>query len=254
MPGIPQVTSTVNSSGKVTLSWAAISGADHYGVWYQNTSGTWTAINTNVKTTSIDDSSVSIGSTRVYAVRAYKGSTYSDFKPVTVVALGIPQVTLSASSGKTVLSWTKINGADHYGVWYQSANGTWTLLNANVTTTAFTDTTVPVGSTRVYAVRAYKGSTYSNFKPVTMPGLPQVTSTVGTAGRVVLSWAAIKLADKYGVWYQNANGTWTALNTNVTTTTFTDTTAPVGSTRVYAVRAYSGVTYSDFKSVTVNIV
>jgi hypothetical protein len=68
---------------------------------------------------------------------------------------------------------------------------------------------------------------------------------------VALSWAAIKLADKYGVWYQNTNGTWTALNTNVTNPTFTDTTVPVGSTRIYAVRAYCGTTYSDFKPVTV---
>jgi hypothetical protein len=100
-----------------------------------------------------------------------------------------------------VLLWTAINGADLYGVWYQNASGTWTALNTNVTNTTFTDTTAPANSTRVYAVRAYKGTTYSDFKPVTMPAIPQVTYTVASNGKVVLSWVTIIYRSGFIFWF-----------------------------------------------------
>jgi hypothetical protein len=270
--GVPQVTA-VPSGNTVNLTWNAVSGATHYSIWRQDvTTGNWTTLNANFNGVTFTDSSVPSGQ-QLYAVRANKGTTVSGYKSV-IVDTFVPYVTAAQSNGNVTLSWTAVSGADKYGIWRQDVvTSSWTTLNTNFTDVTFIDSSAPSGQ-QLYAVRAYKGATASNYNGVIITvaqslGIPQVTATQSNGqvaatqsnsqvapaqsnGQVTLNWSVISEATHYGVWRQDvATGKWTTLNTNFIGVIFTDTSAPSGK-QLYAVRAYKGTTVSGYNGVIVD--
>ena len=65
------------------------------------------------------------------------------------------------TSGKPVLTWTKIEGAVKYEVYRSTDNETWTKLSTT-TGTKLTNTSVVAGTTYYYKVKAIASNTAAN--------------------------------------------------------------------------------------------
>jgi len=157
---------------------------------------------------------------------------------------------LTAAPGNTqaVLNWSASTGATSYNIYRSTTSngeGT-TAIQTGVATTTFTNTGLTNGTTYFYKVAAVNGSgtsaqssevsvTPSSGIPATPTGL---TASPGNA-QVALSWSASSGASSYNIYRSttsNGEGT-TAIQTGVTTTTFTNTGLTNGTTYFYKVAA-----------------
>ena len=158
--------SNVASSGKVKVTWEKVDGAVKYEV-YRATSrdGAYTLKKTTTGT-SFTNTSATAGKTYYYKVRAIAeksaaDSDYSEIKSRTC-DLARPNVSVTLSSGKPMVSWDKVDGAVKYEVYRAtSENGTYTLKKTT-TGTSYTNTAATAGKTYYYKVKAIAEKTSAN--------------------------------------------------------------------------------------------
>lgn len=147
------------TTGKVTLKWAAVSGATKYEVWRATGSkGTYTKIFTT-KYTNVTNTTSKAGYTYYYKVKAIcdtntdANSGFSSVK-YRVCDCASPVIKASLSNGHPRLTWDKVDGATSYTVYRATtSNGTYSKL---ITTqnTAVTNTSAKAGTTYYYKVVA----------------------------------------------------------------------------------------------------
>ena len=121
--------------------------------------------------------------------------------------LDAPTLTVSnnASTGKNVLSWTAVDGAEKYEIWAStSKNGTYSKLGT-VTGTSVTHSSAKAGKTYYYKVRAIAGDVKGEVSAAVGKtcdlARPVVTASINaSSGKIVLSWSAISGADKYEIY------------------------------------------------------
>lgn len=169
----PTVSSTVEASSGIKLSWQKVSGVTGYAV-YRKTSGSgWGMIGTTTSTSYTDTSGLKNGTTYYYTLRAYKGNVntakdnkynaayWSGYNTAGVSGKYYSTPVLSdakASATGTTVSWQKVSGASGYAVYRKVSGGSWATI-ATTTSTSYTDKTVLTnGKTYYYTVRAYVGS------------------------------------------------------------------------------------------------
>lgn len=242
----PSVTLSNTSSG-VKVSWGKVTGASGYYVYRKTTSGSWTKIKTTTST-SYTDTSAKNGTTYYYTVRAYYDSTLSSYVTTkSIKRLAQPGVTLSNTSSGVKISWGKVTGASGYYVYRRtSSTGSWTKLKTT-TGTSYTDTSAKAGTTYYYTVKAYSGSSNSSYitnKTIKRLTQPSVTLSKTSSG-IKVSWGKVTGASGYYVYRRTSSGSWTKLKTT-TGTSYTDTTAKVGTTYYYTVKAYSDSSASSY--------
>ena len=158
----PVAEASNSSTGKIVLTWTAVSGADKYEVWYSlEENGSYTKLITTTGTKLTHSSAVS-GKTYYYKVRAIDAdnaalnSEYSGIVEASVgVKLKTPVVSVSNSStGKIVLTWESVSGASKCEVWYcASQDGEYKKL-ITTTGTKLTHSSAVSGSSFYYKVRA----------------------------------------------------------------------------------------------------
>lgn len=148
-----------------------------------------------------------------------------------------------ASSGKIKLTWGKVNGAVKYEVYRARAiNGQYSLMKTT-TTNAYTDTTAEAGKVYFYQIKAVTdmgiASEFSS-KVSCRCNLPRAevsVSNVASSGKMMVSWKKIDGAVKYEVYQSDSkNGTFKLVKTT-TATSYINTTASVGKTCYYKVKA-----------------
>lgn len=229
------------------MSWGKVTGASGYYVYRKTTSGSWTKIKTTTST-SYTDTSAKNGTTYYYTVRAYYDSTLSSYVTTkSIKRLAQPGVTLSNTSSGVKISWGKVTDASGYYVYRRtSSTGSWTKLKTT-TGTSYTDTSAKAGTTYYYTVKAYSGSSNSSYitnKTIKRLTQPSVTLSKTSSG-IKVSWGKVTGASGYYVYRRTSSGSWTKLKTT-TGTSYTDTTAKVGTTYYYTVKAYSGSSASSY--------
>jgi fibronectin type 3 domain-containing protein len=151
-------------------------------------------------------------------------------------------LTASAGSATVTLTWTSVLGATGYVVSRSTTNdANYTAITGNLTTSSFTDTSATNGVTYYYVVTATNGedvspnSTQASATPLAAP--TGLTATPGN-GNVTLNWTASTGASGYTVERSTTNGIgYTAIATNVSATSYKDTTATNGTTYYYIVVA-----------------
>ena len=259
----PVMTSISNTTSGVQLKWNKVSGAEKYRVFRKTGSSGWKKL-ADLTGTSYTDKTISIGTTYVYTVRCVNssGSTVMsayDTAGKTIkadYALSRPVLaSISSSGGKVTLKWNKVSGAAKYRVFRKTGSGGWKRL-ADVTGTSYTDKAGSYGTTYTYTVRCVSSdskkftSSYDGTgKTVTVSyphAKPVLKSITASNGKVTIKWNKVAGAEKYRVFRKTEGGGWKGL-ANVTGTSYTDTTASVGTTYFYTIRCITanGKTYTS---------
>ena len=161
----PKLTSLVNDTNGLKLTWSAVSGAT-YRVYRRGAgSSSWLYLGTTSSTTYTDSKATS-GAYWRYTVRAVSSGYYSGFDTngLYTMRLANPYSIKTDNYYDGVkVSWAKINGATGYRVYRRSAGQTsWSYLGAT-TGNSFEDSKVSYGQYYRYTVRATRGSIYSGF-------------------------------------------------------------------------------------------
>lgn len=239
------------STGQATITWDKVPGADRYEV-YRATSenGTYAMLYSNTGTRFVT-SNMSAGGTYYFKIKAINddnaagNSPFSAVVAVTASDLGTPVVSSGIDSqGRIMLTWEYIQGADGYEVYRSnSSTGTFTRLSSQTGNTFYNGSVNP-GQVYYYKVRAISNSSSKYTESSTVAQIaklaqPVVKTTTNNDGKPVLSWSAVRGADRYEVYRAvSADGTYTNIS-SLTSTSYTDTAASVGSTYYYKVLAAS---------------
>ena len=165
----PNVKVSNDAKGDPVLSWTADGEASYYRI-YRATSknGTYKSYAKTTKNT-YTDKSTTVGKTYYYKVRAICSSNskltsaYSTYdKAYSKCATPAVTITVSSSTGKPTIQWKKITGAKKYTIYRAtSQNGTYKALKTT-TSTSYADTSVKVGTTYYYKVKAIASSSSYN--------------------------------------------------------------------------------------------
>jgi fibronectin type 3 domain-containing protein len=175
--------------------------------------------------------------------------------PNTVTTLTPPAaptgLTATPGNATVALSWTASSGATSYNVYRGTTAGgeSTTAIATGVTTASYTDSTAANGNKYYYKVAAVNGggaSALSNEASATpepaAPAAPTgLTATAGNA-TVLLTWTASAGAASYNVYRGTTAGgeSTTAIATDVTTASYTDSTVTNNTTYYYKVAAVNG--------------
>ena len=160
---------------RIQVSWFASQGATSYEVWRNtaNNSGSATRITLSVNGTSYEDTSVAVGQIYYYWVKAKNVGGTSEFSASDAGYAAIPSPVaptgVTASDGtytdRVQVSWLASPGATRYEVWRNTSNssGSATRIAALVSGTSYDDTSVTVGQTYHYWVKATNAGGTSDF-------------------------------------------------------------------------------------------
>ncbi len=218
----PVITGTnVAASGKIKLTWPAVTGAEKYQIWRSASgkAGTFGLIST-VKTNSFTATGTAAGKAFYYKVKAVHAGAgqNSDFSNVVFRTCDLPQPKVTGgnnvSTGKITLTWPAIDGAEKYQIWRSASGKTGTFgLISTVKTNSFTATGTAAGKAFYYKVKAIHSNTNASsaysaqvFRTCDLPR-PVVATSINSAGKPQLNWKAISGAEKYQVWYSTTGKT-----------------------------------------------
>ena len=248
----PQLAVTLRD-GKPYLTWNKISGADGYEIWCSVDGDEAVLLHTTTGTR-LRNGSAKAGEERSYQVRAIvkakplAGSIMSEAIRV-VCPVPVPQLRLTAlaSTGKTVVSWEKIDGATGYEVWVKERKNDDFRLLKTVRGTRLTHSSAHAGTTYYYQARAVAGDKVGEFSDVKYRtcDLGRPTVKVGQrSGDPYLTWNRVSGAAKYEVWCADGTGSYKKL---ITTggTRLTHGSAKRGHTYYYKVRSICSNRYAS---------
>lgn len=210
-PDTPGVTVTnIAASGEIHLRWNAVESAKSYKIYRaSDDEDDYSHIHTT-KNAEYIDSTAESGHTYRYYVKAVSALwvpsspseeiTCSRILPQPVIALSGEDAT-----GKTKISWNRVEGTDHYSLYRSYDKVHWDLLKTT-TGTGFTDTEAQVGENCYYRLQAVApnadaSSAYSDIQSrVCALPAPEVSvfNDEGT-GRLILQWKPVDGAAGYEV-------------------------------------------------------
>ena len=246
--GLPYPIVTAKGGNKsVTLTWTKVSGATKYGV-YRFTNSKYTKIDLEVTGTTYTVTGLEEDTEYTFFVQAYKDKWLAGGSESYVIAktnpgLAYPIVTAKGGLQSVTLEWSKVKGAEKYGV-YKYAGGKYTKIDLAVTGTSYTITGLDDDTEYTFFVQAYKDGkwitgadeSYASAKTDIGLSYPIVTAKCDMQS-VSLSWTKVSGATKYAV-YKFENNKYVKLNNEVTGTTYTVTGLEEDIEYTFFVQAY----------------
>lgn len=252
-PSIPTGLRAAGGTGKVVVSWNSSTGATEYKLYRRPTAtGTRTLIYSGPERSFIDNNRTN-GVVDYYNITAIGSGNANSGYSSTVSGVAIAKPVLNsatAGNNQVVLVWGAATGAAAYTVRRGTSSGSAsTVIVGGITTTSYTDATAQNDTTYYYTIigtntTGPSASDPSNERSATpRPPIPVAptgfTATPGDA-QVSLSWTATQYAATYTVSRSTTSGSGYAallMGTDITGTSFTDTTAQNGTTYYYVVKA-----------------
>ncbi len=252
-PAAPASLTATPGSGQVGLNWSVGLGASGYNVKRSTTSGSETTIGTALGTSYTDSTAVN-GSIYYYEVSSTNSAGESGNSVEATAAMPPAAPTgLNANPGtnQVSLSWmasSGLSGATNYNVKRSTTSGSGyvTIGTTTAPTVDYTDSTAISGTTYYYVVSGMNASgegdnsTETSATPTGAPQAPTGLTLTTNYTSLTLNWtAAFGAPTGYNVKRSTSTGAETTLpaGTNVTGTTFTDTTVAVGTEYFYTVSA-----------------
>lgn len=202
---------------------------------------------------------VSVGSAKI-TVKANGVTTTVQVKVVPTA----PKVNAVSSVNYNTLKiqWKKVSGTDGY-VLYRSTskNGKYTKVATikGAKTLSYKNTKLTTGKTYYYKIRAYqtvkKSKVYGRYSSV-KSGTPKPAKVTGVkatrvnANKIKLTWSKVSGAKSYTIYRSTSkNGTYKAVKTGCTSTSYTNSGLKNGTTYYYKIAAVRGKTVGNFSSV-----
>ena len=243
----PAVKSAVDkATGKPSLSWGKIDGAVEYRIYRQLGEAEFMLIQTQTEQSFIDTTAPLDTVCTYYVQAAASQEKYDSVISETVtetVALGVPALQGGVDAfGNPRFNWQPVEGAVKYEVYRSTkSNKGFALIAVVEDGNACCDESAVAGTTYYYKVIALgqvsKSEESAVLKLTGTCATPTVESTINTAGKPSLSWNKIDDAKKgYEIYRSVDGGKFKKLKT-VKTTSYVDTSAPIGSSCTYQVRA-----------------
>lgn len=165
-----------------------------------------------------------------------------------------PTVNATAGKAKITVTWNAVNNATGYAVYRSDDGGSFS--NTLNTTTTSCEVTYMVGNGHTYSfyVRAYNNWGYSPSSNTASATLsldsPSASAQAGKA-KITLTWSGIADADSYQISRSENDGAgFYQIATNVTGTSYVNTSVYNNKTYSYQVRAYNNAGYSPPSAVT----
>jgi fibronectin type 3 domain-containing protein len=234
--------------GKVTLNWSSVAGASSYRIYRGTSSGSYSLIASSITATTYADTSVSNGSTYFYAVSASNGTESSKSNEVTIKpisAFTISSLTATTTTTMTV-TWPNVLGAESYNILYGTTTGDYTTTLTNKTSPSVL-TNINPGTTyyvRVVATNSVgNGSSQNSSESSSLTPVDPPSEVVATAGvnTIDLSWSGVTGASSYKIYRGTTPGTYNLLASNIVATSYSDSSAIIGTAYYYAVQSFNGV-------------
>ena len=254
----PEVIAEVDEvTGKIVLSWEAVTGAVNYEITAAAGDGDAEVIATTANTSYTHDTAV-VGTTYKYTVKALAGSAEANSaaseadSAMAICAQPVVTIANVASSGKIQLKWTAVEGAASYEVYRASSeDGEYELIKT-ATGTSYTNTSAKAGEKFWYKVKAIcevpEASSVDSKVVSRMCDLaqPKITLTNDAAtGKVKVSWNKVEGAVKYQVYRSKTqNGTYALMKT-VTGTSMINANGVENTLYYYKVRAVASNTNAN---------
>lgn len=243
-----------NVSSGVTVKWEAVEGAEAYRVFRKSGNGGWKKVGLT-DATSFTDTTAASGTVYTYTVRCTNAAgdiytsdydrTGSDLRYLAMSNIS----SLSNGNGSVTIKWGKVTGANGYCVYRKTAGESFKKIaqvkgNGSV---SYTDKDANVsGTTYIYAVRPYNGTTKGAYieKSIAYLSNGTISALANTTAGVNIKWGAVTGAEGYYVYRKPNGGSYTQIAkiTNGKTVSYTDKNAKSGTTYTYAVRAYKAST------------
>ena len=211
----PKISKAESVYGGVKLTWNKVNGAAKYRVYYKGRKG-WTRM-VDTTSTSYIDKDVSSGRNYTYTVRCISadGKSFTsgyDSKGTTLKYIAAPEISkLENVNGGVKITWNKVSGATKYRVYYKGSKG-WTRM-VDTTSTSYIDKDVSSGRNYTYTVRCITSDAKkftSGYNPtgksVKYVATPKISKTEVTYDGVKLTWNKVAGAEKYRVYYKDAEG------------------------------------------------
>ncbi len=266
------IVSTTSKKNGINLSWETNSFADSYIIYRRTYNAStkkysgWTVLNKAYTGTSYTDTTVKLGTTYSYAVKAANKDATSSYKATTTLKYNVtPTVKVANVSNGVKVSWSTAANATGYTVYSSTYNAKtkkwsgWTnrgTTKANVTSWVDKKATKS-GAYYKYTVRAMNGKVASSYNKSGASTLflaqPTVKITNNASG-IKASWNQIAGAKGYTIYRQEVvNGKWTGWKNmgtikNAKTVSWVDKSAVSGTTYRYTVRAVNGKVASTYKA------
>lgn len=170
----PKIKSIENDTSGVKITWSKASGASKYNVYRKTSkSGKWSYLGSTKKTTYTDKSAKN-GKKYYYAVKAVDGdsagyhstSHFNDLcKSKTFISAPKPSSVKSEKSGIT-FKWNKVSGVSGYYVYRKTGSGSYKKIATvkGYKKVSYLDKSAQKGKTYTYMVKAYSGSTTSDYR------------------------------------------------------------------------------------------
>ena len=264
VPATPTISVTAGNKQNV-ISWStpANNGASitKYEISRKTGSGSYTVLNSNYTSTSYTDPSLTAGTTYTYRVRAYNAAGWGNYSaeksasPYTTP--GTPSTpVVSPGNGQNVITWSTPANNGATITKYELKRGS-TVVKSDITGTSYTDTGLSNGTSYSYTVRAYNTAGWGGFSsagsgtPRTVPATPTISVTAGNKQNVI-SWSTPAnngaSITKYEISRKTGSGSYTVLNSNYTSTSYTDPSLTAGTAYTYRVRAYNAAGWGNYSA------
>jgi fibronectin type 3 domain-containing protein len=247
-PASPTARFFTATTGSVSVTLNAVTGATSYNVYRATTAGAEgsTPYVSGLTTTTYTDTAVTNGTKYYYqftAVNANGESAKSgEYSTIPLAATAVTVTTGNASAG---LTWAAVSQATGYKIYRSTSTGTEVLVNSTAAT-SFVDTGLTNGTTYYYKVTAYYSNSSESAKSAEVSVMPSasvlaapVLSANTTSTTVGLMWTSVG-GTSYTVYRSTTtSGPYTAIGTT-TGTNYTDTPPLTTTDYYYVVTASSG--------------
>jgi fibronectin type 3 domain-containing protein len=269
-PATPANITAVGGTGQVTLSWASVSNATAYNVYYATSSSVSKFTGTKISSafSPYVQTGLTAGTSYYFVVTAVNSvgesetsspasATTTATPPAPTVPAAPTGVIATGGTNQVTLSWSPAASATAYNVYYATTGGVTTASGTKMSTVTSPAvlTGLTSGTTYYYIVTAVNsvGESAASVQvaaatlPATptpvAPATPTGVSAVGGTNQATISWPAVAGATSYNIYWASTAGVTKTSGTKVAgaTSPYVKTGLSAGSSYYFIVTAANSV-------------